>query len=140
MSDHRCCLAPGAHGSQFASFRPSRSVGHSQAYSSAPYSGVVEGGHQVSQTAATYRGESVYDDLGVDLNQVDAYRTRPWLDVVSRASAPELASPTPWMQQVPNISGKRVEAHVVAATLEEWGGWDAVSAVAATGAGVETLL
>ena len=102
-----------------------RSVGHSQSYSSAPYSGVTEGGHQVSQTAAPYRGESVYDDLGVDLNRVEAYRSRPWLDIVSLPARRNLSCA---LQQVPNISGKRVDVNVIVNTLEEWGGWDAVIA------------
>eukprot|EP00656_Telonema_subtile_P003677 TRINITY_DN1166_c0_g1_i1.p1 TRINITY_DN1166_c0_g1~~TRINITY_DN1166_c0_g1_i1.p1 ORF type:complete len:231 (-),score=34.44 TRINITY_DN1166_c0_g1_i1:290-982(-) len=89
--------------------RPTRSVGHSAAFSSAPYPGVVEGGRQTSQPSAPYRGASVEDDSGVDLEAVEASRNRPWLDI-----------------KCPNISGKRVDANDLATTLEQWGGWDEV--------------
>merc|ERR1712188_182627 len=86
-----------------------RIVRHSQAYASPHYRGVVEGGVQVSQQSAPYRGESVYDDLGLDLGRVEAYRSRTWIDI-----------------KMPNISGKRVDINVVVQTLEQWGGWNAV--------------
>ena len=75
----------GVHLCHLCFCRSARLVGHSQTYASPAYRGVVEGGLQVSQQSAPYRGESVYDDLGLDYGRVEAARERPWIDIVIRA-------------------------------------------------------
>jgi len=87
----------------------------------------------LSATAAPYRQPPVQDMAGPDLRIVEAVRNRPWIDIVSRNHADndclDISDPCPSSQTEPNISGRRVDVDLIAQTIDQWGGWNAVSSV-----------